>query len=110
MIFARKKDDGGDNVGKVRDKFSIEVRKSKERTDAFDRGGGLPVFDGRELGWIHAYITLTNDHTKVFHGRGVERTFGDLEQETVFAKACKDTVDRKMGVVPTYRQVPKSSS
>ena len=46
MIFARKKDDGGDDLGKVRDKFSIEVRKSKERMDAFDRRGGLPVLDG----------------------------------------------------------------
>ena len=90
MIFARKKDDGGDDVGKVRDKFSIEVRKSQERTNTFDGRGRLPVLDGRELGWIHAYMTLTDDHAKVFHGRGVERTFGDLEQETVFSKASKD--------------------
>ena len=39
MIFASKKDDGGDDVGKIRDKFSIEVCKSEERADAFDRGG-----------------------------------------------------------------------
>ena len=90
MIFARKKDDGGDNVGKVRDEFSVEVGKSKERTDALDRSGGLPVLNGGELGWIHAYITLTNDHTKIFHGRGIERAFGDFKREAVFAKACED--------------------
>ena len=90
MIFASKKDDGGDDVGKVRDKFSIEVCKPEERTDAFDRRGGLPVLDGRELGWVHAYMTLTNDHTKIFHGRGIERAFGDLEREAMFAKVCED--------------------
>ena len=37
MIFASKKDDGGDDVGKVRDKFSVEVCKPEEQTDTFDR-------------------------------------------------------------------------
>ena len=90
MIFVGKKDDGGNDVGEVRDKFSIEVGKPEERTDAFNRRGRLPVLDGRELGWVHAYITLTDDHTKIFHGRGIERAFGDLERETVFTKACED--------------------
>ena len=91
VIFAGKKDDGGDDIGKIRDKFSIEVRKAQERTDAFDRRGGLPVLDGRELGWIHAYISLTDDHPKIFHGRGVKRAFGDLERKTVFSKMSEDT-------------------
>ena len=90
MIFSSEKDDGGNDVGKVRDKFSIEVCKPEERMDAFDRGGGLPILDGRELGWVHAYITLTDDHAKIFHGGGIERAFGDLERETVFAKACEN--------------------
>ena len=91
MIFSSKEDNGGDDVGKVRDKFSIEVCEPKERADAFDRRGGLPVLDGRKLGWVHAYITLTNDHPEIFHGRGIERAFGDLERETMFMKACEDT-------------------
>ena len=37
MVFASKKDDGGNDVGKVRDKFSIKVCKPKKRADAFDR-------------------------------------------------------------------------
>ena len=37
MILSSKKDNGGDDVGKVRNKLAIEVRKSEERTDAFDR-------------------------------------------------------------------------
>ena len=90
MIFASEKDDGGDDVGKVRDKFSIEVCKPEERTDALDRRGGLPVLDGRELGGVHAHMTLSDDHTKIFHSRGIERTFGDLKRETVFSKACED--------------------
>ena len=84
-----KQDDGGNDIGKVRDKFSIEVCKPKERTDAFDRGG-LPIFDGREFGWVHAHITLTDDHAKIFHGGSIERAFGDLERETVFTKACEN--------------------
>ena len=90
MIFVGEKDDGGNDVGKVRDKLSVEVCKPEERTDPLDRGGGLPIFDGRELGWVHAYITLTYDHAKIFHGRGIKRAFGDLERETVFSKAHKD--------------------
>ena len=90
MIFPSKEDNGSDDVGKVRDKFSVEVCKPKERADAFDRRGGLPVFDGGEFGGVHAYISLTNDHTKIFHGRGIERAFRDLERKTVFTKACED--------------------
>ena len=37
VIFASKQDNGGNDIRKVRDKFSIEVCKSEERTDAFDR-------------------------------------------------------------------------
>ena len=64
--------------------------------DAFDRRGGLPVLDGRELCWIHAYITLTDDHTKIFHGRSIERAFGDLEREAVFSKVCEDATGAVM--------------
>ena len=89
MIFPSKEDDGGDDVGKVRNKLSVEVCESKERTDTFDRRGRLPVLDGREFGGVHAYISLTDDHTKIFHGRGVERAFGNFERETVFSQACE---------------------
>ena len=91
MILAGKKNDGGNDIGKVRDKFSVEVRKSEERSDALDRRGGLPVLDGRELGRIHVYIALNDDHTKIFHGRGIKRAFGDLERKTMFPKVCEDT-------------------
>ena len=37
MIFASKKDDGGNDVGEVRDKLAIEVCKPEERTDSLDR-------------------------------------------------------------------------
>ena len=92
MIFASKKDNGGDDVGEVRNKFSIEVGKSEERTDALNRGWGLPIFNGGELGWIHAYITLPNDHAKIFHGGGIKGALGDFEREAVFAKACEDAM------------------
>ena len=92
VIFSGEKDDGGNDVGKVRDKLSVEVCEPEEQTDPLDRGGGLPIFDGREFGWVHAYITLANDHAKIFHGRGIKRAFGDLEGEAVFSKACEDAM------------------
>ena len=36
MILASKKDNGGNDVGEVRDELAIEVCKAEERTDAFD--------------------------------------------------------------------------
>ena len=47
MIFASEEDNGGDDIGVVQDKLSIEICKSEERADAFDRRGGLPILDGR---------------------------------------------------------------
>ena len=37
MIFASEEDDGDDDIGVIQDKFSIEIRKSEEQVDAFDR-------------------------------------------------------------------------
>ena len=37
MIFAGEEDDGGDYIGVVWDKLSIEICKPKEQVDAFDR-------------------------------------------------------------------------
>ena len=37
MIFASKKDDGGDDVGEIGDKLAIEVCEPKERADTLDR-------------------------------------------------------------------------
>ena len=96
MIFACKEDDGGDDVGKIRDKFSVEVCEPKERTDAFDRRGGLPVLNGRELGQIHVYISLADDHTQIFHGRSVERAFRDFKRKTMFSKTCEDATGTLM--------------
>ena len=90
MIFVSKKDDGGNDIGKVRDKFAIEVCKPEEQTDSFNRRGRLPILDGGELGWVHAYITLSDDHAEIFHGGGVKGAFGDFERETVFLKVRED--------------------
>ena len=44
---AGEEDDGSDYIRVVRDELLIEIRKPEERADAFDRQGGLPIFDGR---------------------------------------------------------------
>ena len=50
----------------------------------------MPILDGGEFGWVHAYITLSNDHAEIFHGGGVEGAFGKFEGKTVFAKTGED--------------------
>ena len=50
----------------------------------------MPVLDGGKLGWVHAYITLPNDHAEIFHGGGIEGAFRDFEREAMFSKAGKD--------------------
>ena len=50
----------------------------------------MPIFDGGELGWVHVYITLSDDHAEIFHGGGIKGAFGDFERETVFSQAGED--------------------
>ena len=50
----------------------------------------MPILDGREFGWVHARITLSDDHAKIFHGGGIEGAFGDFKRETMFMKARED--------------------
>ena len=37
VILVSEKDDGGNDVGEVRDKFSIEICKPEEQADTLDR-------------------------------------------------------------------------
>ena len=37
MIFVSEEDNGGDDIGVIWDPLSIEIRKSEEQADAFDR-------------------------------------------------------------------------
>ena len=37
VIFASEEDNGGDYIGVVQDKLSIEICKPEERVDTFDR-------------------------------------------------------------------------
>ena len=50
------------NVGEIRDEFPVKVRKSGERSDSLDRGGGFPFLDGIKLLLIHSNLSLSDDH------------------------------------------------
>ena len=50
------------DVGEIRDEFPVKIRKSGERSDSFDRGGGLPFLDGVELLLIHSNFSLSDNH------------------------------------------------
>ena len=86
MVFAGEQVEGGDNVGEIRDKFAIKVRKPEERANALDGGGRFPFFDGRELDRVHLDSPLANDHAKKFDARNVKGTLGDLEGQSMFTK------------------------
>ena len=60
--FVGEKVEGGDDVGKIWDKFPVKVGKSSERPDSFDQGGGLPFLYGLQLLSIHLDFPLANDH------------------------------------------------
>ena len=47
--FASEQVEGGDDVGKVRDEFPVEICKPGKQPDSFDRGGGLPFCYGFQL-------------------------------------------------------------
>ena len=47
---------------------------------SLDRRGRVPFLDGREFHRVHVNKALANDHSKVFHGRGIKGAFQDLER------------------------------
>ena len=74
-------------MGKVGDKFAIEVRKPEEGANTFDRGWGFPFLDGRKFDGVHLNLSLANDHAKEFNARDVEGTFGEFKRQPMFTKA-----------------------
>ena len=80
LILSCEEIEGGDDVGEIGDKFAIKAHKSEERSDAFDRSGGFPFFNGREFDGVHLDPSLANDHAKEFDARDVEGTFGEFER------------------------------
>ena len=47
LVLFGKECEGVDDVGVIRDELLIEICKTKEGTDSFDRGGGFSCIDGR---------------------------------------------------------------
>ena len=86
-----EEDNGCDNVGVVRDEFAIEVCKAEERAYSFDRGWGMPIFDGSKLCRVHVNETLTDNHPQVFQGGGVEGAFVDFEGKAVCPEMREDS-------------------
>ena len=84
LILSSKEVEQGDNMGEVRDKFAIKVRKSKKRANTFDRGGGFPFLNGREFDIIHFNLSLADDHAKEFDVWNIKGTFGEFERQSVF--------------------------
>ena len=79
MILSGEQIERGDNIGEVGDKFTIEIHKSKKRSNTFNRGRGFPFLNGRELDRVHLNLSLANDHAKEFDAWNIEGTFGEFE-------------------------------
>ena len=79
LILSGEQVERGDDVGKVGDKFVIEIHKPKERANTFDGGGGFPFLDSREFDRIHFNLSLSDDHAKEFYVRYIKGAFGEFE-------------------------------
>ena len=62
LILSGEQVERGNDVGKVGNKFVIEIRKSKERVNTFDGGRGFPFLDSREFDGVHFDLSLSDDH------------------------------------------------
>ena len=51
----------------------------------------MPVLDGREFHRVHANKTLTNDHSKVFHGGSIKGALRDLKGQAMFPEMREDS-------------------
>ena len=65
-------------MGEVWDEFVIEICKTQEGMNAFNRGRGFTVPNGSKLDQVHGDLSLTNDHAQEFHLGGVKKTFGEF--------------------------------
>ena len=83
----------GNDVGKPRDKFPIEVTETKEGMNCFDRLQWRPSSNGRQLGRVHMDAATSNYHAKELNLRFVKFTFGQFERKVKAAKLLEDEVD-----------------
>ena len=51
----------------------------------------MPVLDGREFRRVHVNKTLTNDHSKVFHGGSIKGALRDLKGQAMFPEMREDS-------------------
>ena len=75
FAFPSEQVEGRYNVGEIRDELSVEVRESSERSNSLDGGRRFPFLYGIQLLLIHPNLSLSNDHPRKLHVRGVKYTF-----------------------------------
>ena len=86
LVFPGEEVEWANNMGKVWNKFAIEVRKPKERANTFNRNRGFLFLDGRKLDGVHFDLFLANNHAKEFYMRYVKGPFGKLKGQSMFTK------------------------
>lgn len=74
-------------MGKVWNKFAIEVRKPEKRANTFNRSRGFPFFNGRKFDGVHFDLPLANNLAKEFDVWDIEGAFGKLKGQPMLTKA-----------------------
>ena len=73
-------------MGKVWNKFAIEVHKPEESMDTLNRSRGFPFLNGKKFDGVHFDLSLANNHAKEFYARYIEGAFRKFEGQSMFTK------------------------
>ena len=101
-ILVSESSEWDNDVGVVEYETTVEVGEAKKGQNVLHLTGLRPIGDGLYLVGGHGQAIGRQLVAQVFNGGGMELTLLQFGVEAV--------VDSKMGVVLTYRQMPKSSS
>jgi len=82
-------EEGLDDVGEVRDEFSIKVAEAHERVYCTNRGRRPLFVDGHQFNRVHRDLTFTNDQPKVFCLGCAKDTFLQFYAELMLAQMLK---------------------
>ena len=76
-------------MGESFDESSIEVPKSKPRSDLFDGFQNWPISDSFQFAGVHHHFSFFNDKSKVFDSSFAEFAFARFEVEVIFSKSLE---------------------
>ena len=76
-------------MGESFDESSIEVSKSKPRSDLFDGFRDWPVSNSFQFARVHHHFAFFDDESKIFDSSLAEFAFARFEVEVIFSESLK---------------------